>query len=85
MKGHKKVIALLCLTAVFSFCRRQGVEAVRVETVDGVELVHNPADARVWLDLTPGLIAGGKMYQYKDDESAGSRILTRYKIVWKDN
>ncbi len=41
-------------------------------------------DARVWLDALPGKFAGGKMYQFEEDEETGIRALTRYRVIWEE-
>jgi hypothetical protein len=40
-------------------------------------------DARVWLEFTPRLLKGGKMYRLAEDEETGYRSLKRYRMVWK--
>lgn len=41
-------------------------------------------ETRVWLDLTPGLFANGKMYRMAEDEATGLRLPRRYRIIWKE-
>lgn len=42
-------------------------------------------EARVWLDVTPTVFAGGKMYLMDEDETTGTRRLKRFRIVWKES
>lgn len=41
-------------------------------------------EARVWLDIRPGLFCGGKMYRMPLDEETGYRSLKRYRIIWSE-
>lgn len=40
-------------------------------------------NARVWLEFSPVVFAGGKMYRTIDDEETGFRQIKRYRIVWQ--
>lgn len=39
-------------------------------------------EARVWLDIDPGLFAKGKMYTLKTDQETGDRFFKRFRIIW---
>ncbi len=40
-------------------------------------------DTRVWMEHTPRLFKGGKMYSFINDEETGYRTLKRYGVVWE--
>ena len=41
-------------------------------------------EARVWLDMRPGLFWKGKLYRMPRDEETGYRSLKRYRIIWSE-
>jgi hypothetical protein len=41
-------------------------------------------EARVWVDIDPGLFANRKMYTRETDEETGYRFFKRYRIIWAE-
>jgi hypothetical protein len=41
-------------------------------------------EAKIWMNISPGLFANGKLYSYIRDEKTDLRVLKRYKIIWKE-
>jgi hypothetical protein len=41
-------------------------------------------EAKVWLDITPGLFAKGKMYARDTDAETGYRFFRRYRSIWSE-
>lgn len=41
-------------------------------------------EAKIWIDIRPGLFVKGKMYNMVTDEETGFRKLKRYRVIWND-
>jgi len=41
-------------------------------------------EAKVWMDVIPGIFVSGKMYRFHTDEETGFRLVKRYRVVWSE-
>jgi len=42
-------------------------------------------EAKIWLDIRPGLFANGKMFRVETDEKTGYMEYKRYRVIWRDS
>jgi hypothetical protein len=61
--------------------RKEGEKTLTAYDIFNLDGIY---EARVWLDIVPGLFVNGKMYRMAEDAETGLRLPRRYRITWKE-